>query len=327
MRFIHFTVFLLFSFLQIKGAHASEKYAWVTSIGAAPSKYHLLLQAGIESVLNCCANELLPVILFEGTVEDAPSWLRILHDNHLVLILPHRLSWYDSLTPNQQRISASYSRMEIPLIMHKIVEKYPNVSSQYALYTDSDALFIKMPPFLKPAILALGAESTKGKKDNSGVIFFNNQGILPYIPDYIQYASENGNTGDQPLTLHFFRNKSDLLPDAYNWKPYWGVNPDAYIWHTHGTKYATCMEDFVILRYDPGHEYGKKAKCSAAIPYSGVHRHIYGMYKLSFEGQMAGYSKYFIDLYTALNKFNDRILKLTNGKLVHSFYSKKTHHS
>ncbi len=82
---------------------------------------------------------------------------------------------------------------------------------------------------MKPAVLTLGPESSKGKKDNNGIMFINNHGLLTYLPEYIKYASENGNRGDQPITLYFFRNKSDLLPDAYNRKPYWGVNPDAYI--------------------------------------------------------------------------------------------------
>ena len=41
---------------------------------------------------------------------------------------------------------------------------------------------------------------------------------------------------DQGAYNHFYRNKWDKLNPIYNWKPYWGIDPDAGILHFHGLK-------------------------------------------------------------------------------------------
>lgn len=291
-----------------------ERYAWFTAIGNRTDKYHLTLQAALESVFQCCTDKLYPVVMFDGEFINAPSWLRILHDAKQILVYPYKLSWVEKLTKVQLRIAPSYFRMEIPFIMNHVRSLVPFLNEQYVLYTDTDVIFYQLPEFIKPPLMTIGPEGSKGKKDNNGIMFMNLKALQPFIPAYTSYASSHGDTGDQVLTLFFFRNMSTLLPDNYNWKPYWGLNNETAIIHTHGTKLSICLEHFLFQRYDYWNFFGLKSKCSSAKPYGGLHRHSSILYKVTWEDQMRAYMKYAKDLYTFAWQFDERLLKFTKGK-------------
>jgi hypothetical protein len=312
-------VFLLICCLSPLSA---EKYAWFTAISNHSDKYHLTLQASLESVFRCCTDKLFPVVLLDGSLDSAPSWLKILQDARSLLIYPYQLSWVNKLTPAHLRIATSYYRMEIPLFIDKVTDIVPFLSREYALYTDADVLFYQLPEFIKPPLLTLGPEGSKGKKDNNGVMFMNLTALAPIVPAYTAYASARGDTGDQVLTLAFFRNNgSTLLPDIYNWKPYWGLNNETAILHTHGAKISSCLENFLFLRYNPLHDFGAKSNCLNARPYGGLTRHSFALYHVTWEEQMRAYTKFAMDLYRLAYQFDQRLLNVTGGKPISTYHA------
>jgi hypothetical protein len=320
-----FSLLLLLLLTTVSTAVSGKKYAWFTAISNHNDRYHFMLQAAIESVLQCCSDSLFPVIIVQSNTTEltrAPSWLRILHDNKLVLIHPYELSWYHNLTNHQKALAPSYYRMEIPFFMNSISKQFPFLHQEYILYTDADVMFFKLPEFIKPAVLTIGPESVKGAKNNNGVMFMNLTALSRDVAAYAAFASLHGNTGDQDLTLQFYNKVSTLLPDIYNWKPYWGYNKDAAIIHTHGVKISSCLEHFLFGRYDDN-SFGAKAGCYPAEVYSNVLKHANKLYKISFEEQMRAYLHYTVALYKFVDDFDQRLLKFTEGSLVSNYTSGK----
>jgi hypothetical protein len=316
-------IILLFIIFLYHSIHANEQYALFTAITNQTGKYHLMLQANLESLLQCCSGYYYPVILFDGVPEQYPVWLKILHNEKIISVFPHRLSWYDLIITRQRKKgSAAHFRMEIPLFMDRVLLRNPLVDSQYVFYTDIDVLFLKKPPVIKPPLLTLGPEIIKGRKDNNGVMFMNLTALQAGpLEEYIQYSKKNVNLSSQPLTLTMFRNNnlSTLLPDEYNWKPYWGLNSAAYILHTHGTKFISCMEHFIMYRFDKNHNFGKAAgmKCGNALQqkrYGELHRKMENIYQISYEEQMDSYIHYSMQFYAFLFQFKERLVNLTKSQ-------------
>lgn len=75
---------------------------------------------------------------------------------------------------------------------------------------------------------------------NSGVMVMNVDSWREKREDLLNFTSNNLNLGlDQEILRVFLDRNYLLLPDRFNWKPYWGINPDAAILHWHGPKPET----------------------------------------------------------------------------------------
>lgn len=302
---------------------ACERYAWFTASSSAPNKCHLLLQSAIESVLTHSPN-LFPIVLFEGALfSDVLPWLRVLHNHKQIKVIPHQLSWIDLLSDKRRSVSAAYLRLDIPVLFDSVLESIPFLNKQYILYTDCDVLFYKRVLFLRPELFTMGPEMWKGTKENSGVMFMNVTAMKPLMNGFVQHAKvfsiQHPHLDDQPMILTYFdKEKISRLPDEYNWKPYWGFNSSATIVHTHGTKFSSCLEAFLIYRYNPRHNFGSKANCINAKAYSRVQQLTSRRYNISFDEQMDSYLRYGLDLYSLLSKMNERLLNLTLGTPVSS---------
>jgi hypothetical protein len=319
-------LFLLLLLTTVSTAFSDKKYAWFTAMSNHTDLYHFTLQAAIESVLQCCSDSLFPVIIMQSNTTEltrAPSWLRILHDNKLVLIHPYELSWYHNLSKSSKTMAPAYYRMEIPLFMNKIYQQLPFLHQEYILYTDCDVMFFELPEFIKPAVLTIGPELVKGAKNNNGIMFMNLTALSRDIAAYNAFASLHGDTGDQELTLQFYNKVSTLLPDTYNWKPYWGYNKDVAILHTHGLKISLCLEHFLFARYEVDHSFGRNLNCYPAGPYSKVLKHANKIYKITYEEQMRAYMKYTVAFYNFADDFDQRLLKLTEGSRISTYSGKK----
>jgi lipopolysaccharide biosynthesis glycosyltransferase len=61
---------------------------------------------------------------------------------------------------------------------------------------------------------------------------------------------------DQGALNDCYRNEWDRLPNEWNWKPYWGTNPDAKLIHFHGPKPGTVrdMLDGNVSKFGPEFE-------------------------------------------------------------------------
>ncbi len=64
---------------------------------------------------------------------------------------------------------------------------------------------------------------------------------------------------DQGALNTFFKDKMDVLPVEYNWKPYWEYKKDYYILHFHGSK-AHEYQQFFKTRIMPPPPYNKHIK-------------------------------------------------------------------
>lgn len=295
----------------------TERYFWFTAVGGFHDHHHaLMMQVAIESVLECCTNLLYPVIIYGGPPDGAPDWLRTLDDHHLAVAKNHNFSFNSALPAGRQGHGA-YLRLDIPIIIDELVHRVANhaqISSQYAMYTDCDVLFHSLPVMIKPPVISLGAQWWKNTKENSGVMFLNITALRTQMPACLAYAVAKNWTFkfpgyDQPLILEYFRPKLTQLPDVFNWKPYWGLNGNASIIHTHGTKVGQAMDCFIAMIDDKDHQYG--AKCSAASKaIVNLHRLVEEKMHILFREQVLSYVAFSADFYSTLFRFKMRIKTL-----------------
>lgn len=117
-----------------------------------------------------------------------------------------------------------------------------------------------------PEVMAIGSEMDRTEKNrtaaswtelnwNSGVLFINLNGLATILPDMIKFANFKKwdfIVMDQSLINEYFpmifgRNL-DYLPEAYNWKGYWGCSPEIVLVHWHGPKPELCLNCYVAHR-------------------------------------------------------------------------------
>jgi len=118
------------------------------------------------------------------------------------------------------------------------------------LYTDVDTIFmgdVNACSLPSPRILAAAGEVTKLSPANAGVIYLNLTAWADLHGDLMHHAAKKGwifPNADQEWLFTFFGDRVAVLPDTYNWKPYWG-HPQPGTWgrapairilHIHGPK-------------------------------------------------------------------------------------------
>ena len=124
---------------------------------------------------------------------------------------------------------------------------------EHVLFTDCDVMFTG-PVHLadvRPALLAAAAEmddvrrpapGTSGRGFNSGVMIMNVAAMrarMPAIESWLErdaYFPTNGVYDQGALNSAIPEGDWDRLPDILNWRPAFGINPQASIVHWHGPK-------------------------------------------------------------------------------------------
>jgi lipopolysaccharide biosynthesis glycosyltransferase len=163
-----------------------------------------------------------------------------------VTVIHHRISFYDRLraaqvsqnpevTPWYMMIaSGAMLRLELCLLERE---------DEFVLYTDCDVVFLKDPDLgaVRPALFAVAPQMQRGSVAdmNSGVMIINlprQRADLSALIDFHCGNFKRVNGYDQELYRLVYDGRWSTLPAIYNWKPYWGINPDAAIVHFHGTK-------------------------------------------------------------------------------------------
>jgi lipopolysaccharide biosynthesis glycosyltransferase len=200
-------------------------------------------RALIRSAVNSArANtRLIPHMIFDGPEGSFTEEMRALG----VIVIRHRISFYDRLEAAQsvQRpdwtsymyvASGALLRLEIPLLEQ---------TDAFVLYTDCDVVFLKDPELehLRPDVFAVAPERQQGSHEdmNSGVMVMNLPRLRADLPALVTFLCDNFavvSGFDQEAYRHFYRGAWSALTSDHNWKPYWGVNPDARIVHFHGPK-------------------------------------------------------------------------------------------
>lgn len=136
-----------------------------------------------------------------------------------------------------QTAAGAYLRCEIPDIEQE---------DEYVLYTDCDVMFVQnyVAPQIRPKFFSCAPEMDINDWSyfNSGVMVMNVPNMRRVMPDFFRmvvarlrlYTHRYGY--DQNDLNAFFWGAWDFLPVEFNWKPYWGLNPQARIVHFHGPK-------------------------------------------------------------------------------------------
>ncbi|WP_419757617.1 hypothetical protein [Acidisoma sp.] len=150
-------------------------------------------------------------------------------------------------TPYMFVASGALLRLEIPLLEN---------SEEFVLYTDCDVLFLKDPALehMRPEVFAVAPERQRGSYEdmNSGVMVMNLPRLRTDLPALIDFLCDNFavvNGFDQEAYRHFYRGTWSALAADYNWKPYWGINPQARILHFHGPKPAAIRKLIADEKY------------------------------------------------------------------------------
>jgi lipopolysaccharide biosynthesis glycosyltransferase len=182
---------------------------------------------------------LTPHFIYDGTEDKLTRWLR----SKGVTIIFHRSSLYDRITELSKRekydadtAAGAYLRLDIPEIER---------DEQFVLYTDVDVMFTEKfrEPTNTPRYFALAPEkefdNSVSRACNTGVMLMNAahmRRINPYLRQVACHHLQDFDVFDQSLYLMFFEGLFEKLVADYNWKPYWGVNPECQIVHFHGPK-------------------------------------------------------------------------------------------
>jgi hypothetical protein len=178
---------------------------------------------------------LVPYMLYDGRPSSFTAELEAMG----VTIIRHRISFYDELEAYGRGkqgylsvASGAFLRIEIPLL---------ETEDEIILYTDVDVIFLRDPLFPPaiPTYFAAGPQESTDKYDNmnSGVMLMNVPAMRQAFPTLRKSILSNLDVGlDQEQLALFFKNRYALLHPFLNWKPYWGVHPDAQIVHWHGPK-------------------------------------------------------------------------------------------
>lgn len=202
--------------------------------------YERLIKA---AVVSCRKNtNLEPICLYYGEDHPVLDWLK----SHSVRVIGHSSSLLDTITSTPPRgqwqpsiATGAYLRLDIPLLEQE---------DDFVLYTDSDIIFTGPLEYEgeQPEFFACAPEEKKENWQffNSGVMIINVENMRRVHADFSKYAALRMNriftagrgTYDQGVLNAYFAGLWSRLPLEYNWKPYWGINPEARILHFHGPK-------------------------------------------------------------------------------------------
>lgn len=228
-------------------------YFCLTAPDSRNEIYSNLFKLSLKSALENTDLEM--VIMYDGDAETDCS--NIMNEyqaryNDRVRVIPHRFSLEEDLksaysnhyikmvseNSSLKKISGAFMRLDVPFVEEK---------DEFVLYTDIDVYFNKnldTDKLAKPKFLAAAPEFEKDilnlKYFNSGVMLLNVENMrnkCKLIFEELKTGKiENSGLLDQGLLNKYCFNDMDILPLEYNWKPYWGINPDARIIHFHGMK-------------------------------------------------------------------------------------------
>lgn len=151
---------------------------------------------------------------------------------------------------SEKSLRARFLRMMLPEV----------TDDEYILYVDTDVLFlqdIKLSDFVKlPEYIGVCPEFEKTQNYsyfNAGVMLINVPKMRNKYQEFLEMIN-NSKTAtieccDQGYLNDLYRGMFDKLPLEYNWKPYYGYNPNAKIIHFHGIKpNAWCADVFGYIR-------------------------------------------------------------------------------
>eukprot|EP00981_Chlorochromonas_danica_P008008 scaffold1945_cov181-Ochromonas_danica.AAC.3 len=306
--------------LHLVAECAGKKTLWFMATETTHASYLAYIKAALASVLLWHSHQLYPVLILSGSSQNAalPDWLTKLAKSDKILILHRNLTFVDQEVINKYPIlnHPAFLRLDIPTIVPELAQTLPRslkshtINFDYALYTDCDVLFspsFNLNELPKPKVISLGGEMTKDEMANSGVLYINIKVMRKHMEGFIEHgktANFKFDAYDQGYILSYFRDKlnvTELLPAAFNWKPYWGNSNKTAILHFHGPKPGLLAECFALIDND-GCDGPSMAKCvGGAEVYINIcrfGRDKYQVYTHDMSLSYAGALKFFYHMIT-----------------------------
>lgn len=244
-----------------------RRWYFTTSLDGCTSLGDLMKACVVSARRN---TELQPVCIHAGLTPDMRDFLQAheveMVERHVPFIDRQGDALFGFEGWNRNVASGTYLRTLVP-----VVEE----NEEYVLYTDVDTFFLRHPtlPEKLPRFLAAAPEHDPSNWSyfNAGVMIMNVPNMRAVHADFEAFiearirnrifcAYEQGDLNG------FYWMRWGGLRLEHNWKPYWGVNPDAEIVHFHGAKpweaeaYLTTgqSQDWVrqmVTRNPEGYEY------------------------------------------------------------------------
>eukprot|EP00981_Chlorochromonas_danica_P014578 scaffold8334_cov164-Ochromonas_danica.AAC.4 len=287
-----------------------KKTLWfmATQFNEHAASYLAFVKAALNSALLLHSDQLFPVLMLGGSHHQnvpLPDWLTKLAESGTIHILHRNLTFVNREVINKYPIlnHPAYLRLDIPTIVPELAKTLPpslksNIDFDYILYTDCDVLFypsFNINDLPKPKVISLGGEMKKDEIANSGVLYMNIKGMRKHMAGFIEHG-KNANFSfpvfDQGYLLSYFHDKlhvAELLPAAFNWKPYWGNSNKTAILHFHGMKPRRSAECFSNMD-SSGCESPIVAKCVGTPIYVDICRHITNLYHVSPDDMSLSYA-------------------------------------
>lgn len=193
--------------------------------------------------------------IYDGEADDLTDWL----ESKGVTIVYHRSSLSELIQScesdkvNKNTAMGAYLRLDIPIILKKL-----SITDDVVLYTDCDVIFVKDIEYTKtPKFFAIAPEFNSRPERpyfNTGVMFINAIEFTESHSSLMNFIKQIGDLSkfgdyDQGAVNHFYSNRFTELEWNYNWRPYFGINPDAVIVHYHGLK----IKDIASTIENKGH--------------------------------------------------------------------------
>lgn len=264
---------------------AQKQLKWVFAVNSNTPKYNEMIKTAVASAKK--NTNLIPICIFYGEhfeiyhwlklqgvriIELSPKWIDKLREVHeLAAHGGVGLSKFSTNYLSLDKLVSTFLRFDIPTL---------GFIDDYILYTDTDVVFlhdVSLESFsgMLPSYFLVGSEVEKkgcffknicGQRmayGNAGIMLYNIPNMRNSYQSFIEWTfsrehiSEGLHFGEfGPLdqgAYNAYYNKVLMCQDGalFNWKPYWGFNPDALILHFHGPKlidYVKYIETGAVLR-------------------------------------------------------------------------------
>lgn len=256
---------------------------WIFALNASAPEirgenYELLAKVAVLSARKN-APGLSPILVYNGEPDKFSAEMEELG----VTVIPHRLSFQKIVETSEKRTytwkhtaKGAFLRLDIPDLI---------ASDEIILYTDCDVMFLADPSAfeLKTNFFAVAPEFAIDDyiNINTGTMVLNlNEARKSFLglKDWTIKNIELVPDFDQGAIKAFFRGSWDRLSPLFNWKPYWGIHPNAVIVHFHGPK---------PLKFDP---LTLQPKFDG-----GVLRQLYDAHPQAYKHYLAGWIKLYHD--------------------------------
>lgn len=267
-------------------------------LGKPSATYAQALLLALNSARKA-APSLVPVVMLAGERRETPVPLVQAFEQLGALVLFHKLSFradIDAVTRSSmckaskecqqwKRVTATFFRLDLAAAL---AAAFPHldadVETGYVLWTDPDVVLlqdINSCTIPKPTLASLAGDTGHEVAASGAVIYWNVSAYSTIFPGLLRYAVKHSFSLfqyalDQHLLLGFIGTTGllSILPDIYNYKPYWGslpkqvygANGEVALVHMQGPKLQTALCAFGLLEKRRGAHFreGKGEQLSAA---------------------------------------------------------------